>query len=299
MGTELRHLLPVLAALADPGSRHGLDEVGAMVGLSPSRAQRVITALTGESPKSLQRRTRLDLGAMLLIASEARVIDVALASGFDSHEGFTRAFRQRFGRSPTEWRHERRSLSMNEADAVVSTSRCVRLYRRSITRKDPAMSYDIETRAVDPVPVLYQARKVDRDELGAVLGEVLPVVFEYAVKAGLAPAGHPYVRHVGMSPAYLSIEAGVPLVEGAPDEPPAESGIVRGELPGGTVAATVHQGPYEGLGDAYAALERWISGTGAEPTGAPWELYLTDPGEVPDPAQWLTEVKWPIGEQPG
>lgn len=294
MGTELRHLLLALAELSGPGSQHGLAEVGKLVRLSPSRAQRVIAAATGESPKALQRRTRLDLGAVLLVATDDRVIDIAFAAGFGSHEGFARAFRQRFGQSPIEWRNQRSPLSTSAARAVVSTSRCVRLYRRSLNRKDPIMAYDIETRTVDPVPVLYQARKVDRDELGSVLAEVLPAVFGHVLESGLSPAGHPFVRHVAMSPAYLSIEAGIPLQEAAPEAPSAESGILRGELPGGAMAVTVHKGPYEGLGDAYAALERWISDSGAEPTGAPWELYLTDPGEAPDPSQWLTEVKWPI-----
>jgi AraC family transcriptional regulator len=27
--------------------------------------------------------------------------------------------------------------------------------------------------------------------------------------------------------------------------------------------------------------------------GAPWETYLTDPAEVPDPAEWRTEVVYP------
>lgn len=294
MGTEFHHLLPALTALADPTRRVDLAEVGELVGLSPSRAQRVMAEATGETPDRFQRRTRLDLGAVLLVATDARVIDVAFATGFGSHESFTRAFRAQHGTSPTGWRRRHRALSMGEARTVVSTSRCLRLYRRSLTRKEPAMSYTIETRTEDPVPVLYQARKVDREELGTVPAEVLPAVFGYVMASGLVPAGHPFVRHVDMSPAYLSIEAGMPLVEAATSDPPAGSDILCGELPGGLVATTIHKGSYEGVGDAYAALERWITEAGVENAGAPWEMYLTDPGEVPDPAEWLTEVIWPI-----
>jgi hypothetical protein len=32
------------------------------------------------------------------------------------------------------------------------------------------------------------------------------------------------------------------------------------------------------------------------PSGAPWESYLTDPGQHPDPKDWKTEVFWPIGD---
>jgi AraC family transcriptional regulator len=53
-------------------------------------------------------------------------------------------------------------------------------------------------------------------------------------------------------------------------------------------------GPYDGLRDAYAAIEQWMGREGYKPAGAPWESYVTDPGEVPNPAEWKTEVFWPI-----
>jgi hypothetical protein len=36
---------------------------------------------------------------------------------------------------------------------------------------------------------------------------------------------------------------------------------------------------------------------GGEPRaggGGPWKVYVIDPGEVPDPAQWVTEINWPL-----
>ena len=294
MATEFVDLLPAIAALTDPGRPVDLAAVGALVGLSPSRAQRVFTEALGESPKQLDRATRLDVGAILLMVTGDRIIDVALAAGFESHEGFTRAFCHRFGQSPTAWRRQRRGvLTSTEADRLLSAGRCIRLHHRPLVRKEPSMASEIDTEDVAPVPVLYQHRRVERDALGPVLGDVLPAVFGYVMQAGLAPAGHPFVRYLTISPAYLTIDAGIPLVEAAV-EPPADSGIIAGELPGGLVAVTLHRGPYENLGEAHAALDRWITESEHEPRGALWENYLTDPGEVPDPAEWLTKVCWPI-----
>jgi len=28
--------------------------------------------------------------------------------------------------------------------------------------------------------------------------------------------------------------------------------------------------------------------------GAPWESYVTDPADYPDPADWKTEIFWPV-----
>lgn len=46
--------------------------------------------------------------------------------------------------------------------------------------------------------------------------------------------------------------------------------------------------------DTYAAMERWMDANGYRPGGAPWESYVTDPGECPDVNDWRTEVYWPL-----
>jgi AraC-like DNA-binding protein len=49
----------------------------------------------------------LDRGAWLLLTSRVTVLDVALETGFESHETFTRAFRTRFGETPSSFRKNR------------------------------------------------------------------------------------------------------------------------------------------------------------------------------------------------
>jgi len=53
-------------------------------------------------------------------------------------------------------------------------------------------------------------------------------------------------------------------------------------------------GAYDKLQDTYAAIERWMQEHGVRAAGAPWESYITDPAEHPDPAKWRTDVFWPI-----
>ena len=59
----------------------------------------------------------------------------------------------------------------------------------------------------------------------------------------------------------------------------------------------MHAGTYETLSNAYAALEAWIEANGFTPAGAPWEYYITDPAEHPDPKDWKTGVYWPIARR--
>lgn len=63
----------------------------------------------GETPAAHQRRVRLDRAAWLLLTSRATILDIALETGWESHEVFTRAFRARFGATPSAFRKDRGS----------------------------------------------------------------------------------------------------------------------------------------------------------------------------------------------
>ena len=68
---------------------------------------RLMLQVLGETPGTHQRRLRLDRAAWLLLTSRATVLDVALETGFENHETFTRAFRTRFGVTPSVFRKSR------------------------------------------------------------------------------------------------------------------------------------------------------------------------------------------------
>jgi len=70
--------------------------------------------------------------------------------------------------------------------------------------------------------------------------------------------------------------------------------VQAGELPGGPAVVALHGGHYQELRDTYTAVERWMKEQGLRPAGAPWESYLTDPEATPDPADWRTEICWPV-----
>ena len=67
-----------------------------------------------------------------------------------------------------------------------------------------------------------------------------------------------------------------------------------GELPAGTVATVTHMGPYDTLPQTWASLAEWIGSQGLQPAGAPWEVYVTDPGAEPDQSKWRTDIFFPV-----
>jgi AraC family transcriptional regulator len=70
---------------------------------------RLALDVIGETPAAHQRRVRLDRAAWLLLTTRATVLDIALETGWESHEVFTRAFRAQFGTTPSAFRKDRGS----------------------------------------------------------------------------------------------------------------------------------------------------------------------------------------------
>ena len=67
----------------------------------PEHLTRVFALVTGQTVMAYTRTRRLSEAARRLLSSDDSVLNVALDTGYDSHEGFARAFRDQFGVSPS------------------------------------------------------------------------------------------------------------------------------------------------------------------------------------------------------
>ena len=72
--------------------------------MSAFHFQRKFRQVVGESVAQHVRRLRLERAALWLRNSVTPVIEIALGSGFESHAGFTHAFTNLYGMSPTSYR---------------------------------------------------------------------------------------------------------------------------------------------------------------------------------------------------
>lgn len=292
--------LPLLHVLREVRQRLvqdlSLQRLSRRAGWSPFHFHRIFCDLVGETPKQYTLRLRLDRAASRLLTTDAPVLQIALDSGFRSPEVFTRAFVRHFKRTPSQYRSGTARIPAaareSHTELIASVSPCVRLFHfNEFADKGPRMpdmSVTRETRA--PQPFLFVRRRVARSEIAATLADGFGKVFAYCQQRGLPLSGRPTARYLVTGPGLLTIDAGVPLsaaAEGLDD-------IQAGELQGGPVAVGVHAGSYAELPAANAAIERWIEEHGYQVAGAPWESYLTDPAEFPDPADWRTEICWPL-----
>jgi AraC family transcriptional regulator len=85
----------------------GVDAMARNACYSRRQFHRLTVQAIGETPGAHQRRLRLDRGAWLLLTSRATILEIALETGWESHETFIRAFRARFGVTPSSCRKMR------------------------------------------------------------------------------------------------------------------------------------------------------------------------------------------------
>ena len=148
----------------------------------------------------------------------------------------------------------------------------------------------VERRHVEAQPILFIQRRVAQADLQATMGECFGILYQHGIAKGLAIAGHPITRYVDTGMGLWTIDFVMPLAEPAA----ADGEIQAGAISAGPAAVALHVGPYEALNETHTAIEQWIGAEGLEVGGAPWEHYLTDPAEEPDPARWRTNVFWPL-----
>ncbi|MBL7063117.1 MAG: GyrI-like domain-containing protein [Anaerolineae bacterium] len=80
---------------------------------------------------------------------------------------------------------------------------------------------------------------------------------------------------------------------------PGTSRAVVHELPSvETMACIAHQGNYEGLSKAYNTLMAWVEANGYRVTGPNRDVYLQRPEPGLDPANYITEVQFPVQKKP-
>lgn len=80
-----------------------LAALAGAAGFSPWYAARIFKELTGLAPSDYIRRLRLSKSALRLRDEKIKVIDAACDLGFESVDGYQRAFRREFGCNPKEY----------------------------------------------------------------------------------------------------------------------------------------------------------------------------------------------------
>lgn len=156
--------------------------------------------------------------------------------------------------------------------------------------KEPIMPYDVTEKEIPGQCVVSVTSDVKLEEVAGAIGSAFAEIMQTLGTAGVAPTGSPFIIMHDVVDEETSgrIEMCIPIDEGLGDGWAIESR----EVPGGTVASTVHKGPYLEVPPAYHAITTWMGDNDREPSSPPREVFLNDPTEVA-PGDQLTEILWP------
>jgi AraC family transcriptional regulator len=151
----------------------------------------------------------------------------------------------------------------------------------------------VQRRTLDAQPILLIQRRIPSTQLQSVMGECFGVLFGHGMQAGVPIAGRPIARYIEVGTGQWTIDFAMPLQSPVSAQGEMQAGLLHA----GDVAFAIHTGPYELPPETYAVVEQWIEEQGLTAAGPSRESYVTDPSEVPDPAEWKTEVFWPIADR--
>jgi effector-binding domain-containing protein len=154
------------------------------------------------------------------------------------------------------------------------------------------MAYDVQIKELPAQHVVAVSKHTSIATIGRDVRDGMAEIWAAAEQTGVRFSGPPFL----LMHHSLDAETGGDVEICAPVPEPflAENGVHGREIEATTAVTTVHRGPYDAIGPAYQTLTGWAREHEREIVGPPREVYLTDPQETPDPADYLTEVQLPI-----
>jgi AraC family transcriptional regulator len=248
---------------------------------SPFHFHRLFSAWMGETFGEYLRRRRVEVAAMRLAAQpRTTVLNIALSVGFGSAEAFARAFKSRFGRSPTAWREQQYLLrNANSNSGQVNSKRSQALQapfaEDGISRQNPNKESIMKITLVDRQPATIAYLR----HLGP-YGEPIARFWQdtYVPWAVMNKLGADHARY-GIShddpgitaPEQCRYDA---CAEVSPDFM-ATGGALKTTIAGGKYAVLPFKGTVKQAGEAWASLLRdWLPSSGLQLDGRPcFEYY--------------------------
>ncbi|MEM7531018.1 MAG: AraC family transcriptional regulator [Chloroflexota bacterium] len=277
-----------------------LDQLADLAGFSIYHFHRIFRAYVGIPLAAYIRRLRFDRAARHLLETDWGVIDIALEAGYGTHSSFTKAFRQQFGVTPSQFRAMSRQVNhMGDRSADRYVQRTPNLFEA----QEAFMSQSTITAEIVTLPdtrVLYTRatevmngnafQSANEQAFGQLMQFMQANDLQFgkwrqivAVYPEDVQSGQESIFDAGLifndtfdTTSLGDVEAG---------------GMNWHTLPSGRWAKFVHKGPYSTLWQTWNAIYRdWLPSSGETlRSAAGWEDYVNDPSETP-PEELLSEL---------
>ena len=276
-----------------------LPTLAGVANFSPFHFHRLFAAWMGERLGEYLRRRRLEVAALRLLAQpRVPVLEVALSVGFGSAEAFDRAFKARFGDTPSTWRHHgnRNQANSNSNQLVrnndqASQSGATDHGAMSKPWKEATMNVQLVDR--QPATVAYLRH------IGP-YGTSISEFWQDTVVPWLATNNLFGRPRYGIShdddeitaPDKLRYDAAVEV----PDDFAGAGDYMKTVIPGGQYAAGRFKGTDKQIGTAWdKMLREWLPGSGMQLDKRPFfEYYSTEATYDPNTGVFECDICIPV-----
>lgn len=297
------------------GEDIGPDEIADAAAFSRFHFHRVFSGVVGETVSGFLKRVRLQRAADFLSDRPAlSVTEIALAAGFSSPSVFARAFKERFGLTPSAWRElgregRRRLRESTQDQAESRPGTAERRDRQAFPAAEgyphhiapegarrmdmPKLSYKVEIKELPELTVAYARHVGPFAEIGEAFGRLA----RWAGPRGLL--SRPEARTLAVyhdSPesteaAKLRSSACLPVPPGT--EVSGDINLMT--IPGGTFAVARFEIRPDQFGEAWDALMgEWFPSSGWQPDDRMcYEVYLAEPGTHPE-GKFVIDICEPV-----
>lgn len=151
--------------------------------------------------------------------------------------------------------------------------------------------FQVEVSAAAAIPYYALTDSCSADSIGASIGNMYTRLLGAMGKKNIQPTGYPFVIYETWNGTTTRMRACLPVAD---NKTKLDKDIIAGKSYEGKVLKLVYYGAYEGTEDAHNAIDAFAKANNHEISGAPWEVYVTDPATEPDTSKWVTEIYYPI-----
>lgn len=151
---------------------------------------------------------------------------------------------------------------------------------------------EITIKKMEKQHVLYIRDSSKIDEIDLIIGKLFGELYQYLGMNKIECIAPPFVRYLVWDEKANKnvLEAGTFIKE------PVEGSdrVKYQELPAQKYARAIHTGAYQSVHHTHTIIDKYIADNKLTVTGAPMEIYITDPEKESDMTKWETEVLYPI-----
>ena len=265
-----------------------LEDLAVQAGFSPFHFHRIFAGVMGETIADYVQRIRMAMVVQRLLHTSEPVTEIGLAAGYKTPSAFAKAFRLRFGVSPTTFR----TMERNAAYALLIQQPLAPSAAQRLPQPEIRTLPDLHVLYVRGWGMIEYSFSKAADRAFSTLIRYLQqhkLMDAFSACLAITPDDYDVVPH-----DQCRIDAGVVLKAGVQIELASEEVAIQ-VLPAGRWAVFVHKGPYDTLWQSWnVAYRDWLPRSNERPRDvAPVEIYLNNINHTP-PEQLRTEILIPI-----